>query len=205
MKFLTSQLLYFFQSRTARRNVKVLIKFIVVLILLILVYSVVFHHIMAYEGREFSWATAVYWTLTVMSTLGFGDITFTSDIGRAFSVVVLLSGIVFLLVMLPFTFIQFFYAPWLEAEDKARTPRALPKDEENHVIMTQFDAVAVALTKKLNQYNYSYVILLNDQAQALELYDLGYRIVAPIKECGGRLVHQLVVLQLLQGDGADHR
>ncbi len=46
-----------------------------------------------------------------MSTLGFGDITFHSDLGRLFSIVVLFSGIVFLLVMLPFTFIQFFTPP----------------------------------------------------------------------------------------------
>ena len=177
MKFLTSQLLYFFQNRTARRNVKVLFKFILVLLLLILVYSFIFHHIMALEGREFSWATSVYWTLTVMSTLGFGDITFTSDIGRIFSVVVLLSGIIFLLVMLPFTFIQFFYAPWLEAEDKARTPRSLPKDMHDHVIMTNFEAVAVALIRKLKQYNTPYAILLNDQQKALELFDQGYKVV----------------------------
>ena len=33
------------------------------------------------EGREFSWWTSVYWTLVTMSTLGFGDIVFTSDLG----------------------------------------------------------------------------------------------------------------------------
>jgi hypothetical protein len=59
--------------------------------------------LMLYEGRQYSWVTGFYWTLTTMSTLGFGDITFHSDAGRLFSVVVLLSGIVFLLVMLPFT------------------------------------------------------------------------------------------------------
>jgi Trk K+ transport system NAD-binding subunit len=177
MKFITSQLLYFFQSRTARRNVKVLTRFILVLILLILIYSYIFHHIMALEGRQFSWATSVYWTLTVMSTLGFGDITFTSDIGRIFSLVVLLSGVIFLLVMLPFTFIQFFYAPWLEARDKARTPRSLPKDMRNHVIMTRYEAVASALIRKLRQYDFTYAILLNDQQQALELYDQGYWVV----------------------------
>ncbi|MEN6331331.1 MAG: ion channel [Smithella sp.] len=32
-------------------------------------------------------------TIVVMSTLGFGDIRFASDIGRAFSIMVLLSGI----------------------------------------------------------------------------------------------------------------
>ncbi|MFW6414988.1 MAG: potassium channel family protein [Thermodesulfobacteriota bacterium] len=177
MKFVTSQVLYFFQSSTAKRNVKVLCKFIAVLLLLIFLYSLIFHYLMALEGREFSWPTSIYWTLTVMTTLGFGDITFTSDIGRIFSILVLISGVVFLLVMLPFTFIQFFYAPWLEARDKARTPRDLPSDMQHHVIMTNFDAVAVALIKKLIQYNYNYAILLNDQQQALELYDQGYKVV----------------------------
>ena len=41
--------------------------------------------------------------------------------------VVILSGTIFLLVMLPFTFIQFFYAPWIEAQAAARTPRRLPE------------------------------------------------------------------------------
>jgi hypothetical protein len=60
------------------------------------------------EGRDYSWITGLYGTLTVMSTLGFGDITFQSDVGRAFSIIVLLSGIVLLLIMLPFAFIRFF-------------------------------------------------------------------------------------------------
>ena len=42
------------------------------------------------EGQAHSWLTGLYWTLTVMSTLGFGDITFHSDLGRAFSIVVLM-------------------------------------------------------------------------------------------------------------------
>jgi hypothetical protein len=89
--------------------------------------------------------TGFYWTLTVMSTLGFGDITFASDLGRFFSIVVLLSGIIFLLVMLPFTFIQFFYAPWLEAQNKARAPRAVPAGMRGHVILTHFNNVAANL------------------------------------------------------------
>src|SRR5690606_39416693 len=42
-----------------------------VLVILVGLYSVLFHWIMATEGRDHSWATGVYWTLTVMSTLGF--------------------------------------------------------------------------------------------------------------------------------------
>ena len=177
MKFLTSQLLYFVRDRTAKRNVRVLLKFLLVLALLILAYSFLFHLIMELEGREYSWPASVYWTLTVMTTLGFGDITFTTDLGRIFSVVVLLSGVVFLLVMLPFTFIQFFYAPWLEAQENARTPRFLPPSTQGHVILTPFDSVAVALIAKLRQYNYSYAVLVNEQQRALELSDLGYTVV----------------------------
>ena len=102
--------MYLLRDTRAKRNIRSLISFIAILLLFIILYSVLFHLIMQLEGRDFTWVTGLYWTLTVMSTLGFGDITFTSDLGRIFSIVVLLSGIVFLLIMLPFTFIQFFYA-----------------------------------------------------------------------------------------------
>ena len=42
----------------------------------------------------------------------------------------------YLLILLPFTFIQFFYAPWLEARDAARAPRELPDETEGHVLLT---------------------------------------------------------------------
>src|SRR5699024_9975277 len=111
-----------------RMNIARLIRFLLFLAGLILLYTLLFHLIMVYEGQQHSWITGLYWTLTVMSTLGFGDITFTSDIGRIFSVVVLLSGMISLLILLPFTFIEFFYAPWLEAQSKARAPRSVPDD-----------------------------------------------------------------------------
>lgn len=41
-------------------------------------------------GREEIWITGIYWALTVMSMLGFGDITFASDLGRLFSIVVMI-------------------------------------------------------------------------------------------------------------------
>jgi len=112
-----------------------------------------------------------------MSTLGFGDITFTTDLGRIFSIIVLLTGIVYLLVMLPFTFIQFFYAPWLEAQTKKRTPKGLPEDTKNHIILTSLDPITTNLIKKLSAANYEYVILVDDQQKALELHDSGYEIV----------------------------
>ena len=177
MKFLTSELLYFFQGQSAKRNVGILLKFILVLIALVFLYSYIFLRIMALEGREFSWIAGVYWTLVTMTTLGLGDITFNSEIGRLFSVFVLGSGVIVLLIMLPFTFIQFFYAPWLEAQNKARTPRRLREDTRGHVVIMNLDAVGAALVDKLKRHRYPYAILVGDQQKAVELYDQGYRVV----------------------------
>ncbi|NOR24144.1 MAG: potassium channel protein, partial [Desulforhopalus sp.] len=177
MKYIISQFTYFFRNKTTKRNIFLLLKFFLILALIITTYSILFHVLMLFEGKEFSWVTGLYWTLTVMSTLGFGDITFTSDIGLIFSMVVLLTGIVYLLIMLPFTFIQFFYAPWLEAQSKARTPRELPEDTKNHIIFTTLDPITKNLIKKLISYNYDYVILVDELQKALELHDLGYKVV----------------------------
>ena len=177
MKFLPSQLLYLLQDRRARRNIRSLAEFTLFLTVLVAVFSFLFHVIMAHEGRDFSAVTGVYWTLTVMSTLGFGDITFNSDLGRLFSIIVLVSGILFLLVMLPFTFIQFFYAPWLEAQNKSRVPRTLPSEVTRHVLITCWDPIAIALVGRLRQYGHDYVILVPEVQQALDLVDQGFRVL----------------------------
>ena len=177
MKYLPSQLLYLFQNKAMRKDIGKLCKFLAVIAVTITIYSILFHYIMEFEGRYFSWTTGFYWTLTVMSTLGFGDITFASDLGRAFSMIVLLSGIFFLLIMLPFTFIRFFYAPWLESQTQSRTPRELPEDTKNHVIMTEYEPIAMSLIKKLNQYGLNYTIVVQDAQAAAELLDMNVKVV----------------------------
>ena len=93
VKFSSSQLAYLIGNREARGNLRTLLKYLLTLLALITLYAVLFHVIKGrVEGEQHSWITGFYWTLVVMTTLGFGDITFTSDIGRLFSIVVLLSG-----------------------------------------------------------------------------------------------------------------
>ncbi len=177
MKFLVSQLIHFATHRSSRVNIVALLRFAGLLVGLILVYSLLFHVIMEYEGRTESWITGVYWTLTVMSTLGFGDITFESDLGRVFSSIVLLTGIIFLLILLPFTFIEFFYEPWMRAQRAARAPTQLSKKVRDHVILINFDPVTKTLIEKLRQYHYPYVLIVSDLEEALRLHDLGYRVM----------------------------
>jgi len=177
LKFLGSQLSYFFANRRTKVNIKKLMKFVGVLFLMYVTYAITFHYISLYEGHEHSWITGFYWVLVTMSTLGFGDIVFTSDLGRAYSMIVIFSGVLFLLVMLPFTFIEFFYAPWLKAQNQARAPKRLEPGTSGHVIITKLTAVTEALIKKLEAYKIDYIILEPDLQKALDLSDLDYKIL----------------------------
>ena len=57
MKFLTSQLTYFLRPATSRRNIRLLLRFLLVLTFLVTVYSILFHVLMVFERREHSWIT----------------------------------------------------------------------------------------------------------------------------------------------------
>ncbi|MDD5206092.1 MAG: NAD-binding protein [Desulfobacterales bacterium] len=178
MKVLSAQLAYLLSQQKSRGNLKTLVKFVFFLLIVILLFAGVFHWIMIkVENQNHSLITGVYWTLTVMSTLGFGDITFHSDIGRIFSLIVLVSGIVLLLIVLPFTFIRFFYAPWLEAQLRTRAPREVPPDTRDHVIICGYDTVARGLIRKLKLLGVPYYVIEPDPSVAASLHDEGISVV----------------------------
>jgi Trk K+ transport system NAD-binding subunit len=177
VKFLASELLAILSQKQMQKNVRALSRYLAVLGLLVALYSVLFHVLMLYEQRDHSWLTGVYWTLTVMSTLGFGDITFQSDLGRVFTIVVLLSGVVLLLIVLPYAFIRYFYAPWLEAQVRVKAPRKLDEDVRDHVIFGRIDDLATAVIPRLELLGIPYVALEPDPTRAVAATDSGYSVV----------------------------
>jgi len=185
MKDSESPLAFLVRSADMRANVRALTKYLLTLAAVITLYAVIFHVIkLRVEGEQHTWFTGVYWTLTVMTTLGFGDITFTSDIGRAFSLVVLLSGVVLLLVLLPFMFISMFYAPWLEARVRQRAPREVPAGTRGHVILTQYDAIAAGLVERLRTEKIPYFVLERDPAVAATMAGEGISVIRGDNDSG---------------------
>lgn len=160
-----------------RRNLRLVGWLVAIQVVLVAVYSVIFHVLMAREGRDHSWATGVYWTLTVMSTLGFGDITFESDAGRLFSVVVLVSGALFILVLLPFAFIQFVFLPWVAYRDASRAPRALPAGTSGHMVLLGSGVVIDEVVQRATDTGMPYVLVEPDTTRALALHDEGVKVV----------------------------
>jgi Trk K+ transport system NAD-binding subunit len=91
--------------------------------------------------------------------------------------VVLLTGTVYMLILLPFSFIRFFYAPWMEAQSEARAIRHVPTETSGHVLLTQYDAVSSTLIHKLTQYDYPYFLVIPSLGDALRLHDAGLHVV----------------------------
>lgn len=179
MKFLPSQFAYLLSRHESRQNLASLGKFIAVLILIIIVYAEIFHLLMRHvEGKEHSFVTGLYWTLTVMTTLGFGDITFHTDVGRVFSIVVLMTGVVLLLTVLPFTFIRYFYAPWIEAQIHLRAPRELPASTTGHVVIAEYDDIAKGFIARLAVHGTPYIVIEPDPTKAARLIGEGVKVVS---------------------------
>ncbi len=181
MKFLPSAIFAINNSgSSSRQNVRQLLKLVLIVLAFILSSSVVFHWIAEYEnmtkdnyGSKIQWYDGFYWTMVTMSTLGYGDITFSSALGKFYSLGVMLFGMLSMFIILPFAFIRFAYEPWVEAQNISRTPRKLSEETTDHVILTNYDQVSRALIVKLEQYDISYVLIVPDKGEALRLHDQG--------------------------------
>ncbi len=178
MKSIASELAYFLRGR-ARKNLKVLLLYCGFLLVMILVYALMFRYLMWHlEGREFSFIAGAYWTITVMTTLGFGDITFHSDPGYIFAAIVTISGVVFLLIILPFGLISLFLAPWIEQRLRYRPTFELPPQTSGHILIFGVDPVTQALIRKLQSRKLLFVVVSADYEQALHLEEQeGFKVV----------------------------
>jgi len=181
MKTVGSHLASFLAGRNSvRRELAPFARFLVLLAIVVALYAWLFHLIMEREGQTHSWFTGVYWTLTVMTTLGFGDITFQSDIGRFFSVFVLVSGVFMLLIVMPFMFVRAVYEPWVERRNRLRlrSIRTIPATVQEHVLICANDPIAFALVRRLELANIPGYIIESDEEIALRLREAGLPVIA---------------------------
>ncbi|MGF1657210.1 MAG: potassium channel family protein [Verrucomicrobiales bacterium] len=164
-------------ENNGKPNLRVFFKLLTFVALVVLLYSGVFQIVARSEGQEHSFISGVYWAFVTMSTLGYGDITFKSDLGQLFSILVLGTGLFLLLVLLPFTFIEFFYAPWVRAHQASRIQRSLPTTTHGHVLLTHYDPVSASLIRRLSAYGIPYALLIEQPDRAIALRELGIQVV----------------------------
>ena len=169
MKTISAELAYFLRGR-AKQNLKILWYYSFFLVLLVLVYATLFRYLMFHlEGREYSFIAGVYWAITVMTTLGFGDITFHTDLGYIFAALVTISGVVFLLIILPFGLVSLFLAPWIEQRLRYRPGFALPADTTDHVLIFGINPTSRALIHNLESLAIPFVVITENYQESLRL------------------------------------
>ncbi len=167
-----------FKQREKRRNVARFLRFALVLVLFVGIYMYFYRDLMSAERQsEVGWIEAFYWVLTTMSTLGYGDITFSGDAGRLFSMAVMFTGVFYLFIVLPFVFMEFLYKPFMEYQTGARVARRFDHATGKHVILTHYDSISHALMDKLTQFGYPFVLIVENLKEALNLHDMDFPVM----------------------------
>ena len=174
MKKIVHSLPSVFRKRSKTQNISRILWFAGILFFFVCTYMCCFQYLMSQErGESVSWVESFYWTLTTMSTLGYGDVTFVGDLGRIFSMLVMFTGVIYLFIVLPFFFMEFLYKPFMEFQMGARVPRKFDATEEKHVILTHYDTISHALMDKLKQFDYPFVLIIEKLDEALRIHDMG--------------------------------
>ena len=144
--------------------------FVLFCVLVMAVNGLAFQYMMrCYENEEFTFVDGLYWSITTMTTVGFGDITFTSLEGKLFSGFVSIAGMVLFGILLPFSVIAVIFGPWLQSLMRYRPRVKMPGNISGHVIICGWDSVAEALIRKLIFDNIPYVVLTSEETEGKHL------------------------------------
>ncbi len=101
--------------------------------------------LMSLEGQSqnVNIATAIYWVVVTMTTLGFGDVVFKTAIGYFFTIIVALTGIAVLwAVIMPLVI-----TPRLEHLVRA-APSSAPEKLMDHIIISGYNPIVEPLAER---------------------------------------------------------
>jgi len=119
------------------------------------------------EGQEVSFIQALYWTIITIATVGYypSAVALTSEIGLAFTVVVVVSGLMALFLGVPSI-----VAPWLEEKlRRAGKAKRAPIPTGGHVIVVGYTDTARHAVKELNMHGFACVVIDDDTSNIDEL------------------------------------
>jgi voltage-gated potassium channel len=140
--------------------------YVVATLLLVALYGTIFMELMSREGQleNVDPVTAVYWVITTMTTVGYGDVVFESLPGRVFSSIVGLSGIFILFaVALPLI-----VTPWLERLNRELPLRAPPKMRD-HIIICGYNPIVEALAENFRRQNIPFLVIERSEETARKI------------------------------------
>jgi len=110
--------------------------------------------------------TAIYWATTTITTVGFGDVVFTSQAGRLFSIIVQIVGVILISSFL----IAYVITPWLDKTIKLRLPRKVSSGMKDHIIICGYNQIIETLIDELTEQDLQFVIVEDEEELTRELF-----------------------------------
>jgi len=108
---------------------------------------------------------AVYWVVMTITTVGYGDIVFSSSLGRLFSIVVSLSGIA-----LVFAFVlPGIVTPWFEHLGR-ELPERVPEWMSGHILICGYGPMVERLTERLDEMGIEFAIVESRESVARSIF-----------------------------------
>ncbi len=142
-------------------------KFLALSLFIAALYSVAYMILMRLEGRPelADPVRAIYWVVATMTTVGYGDIVFSTPAGYIFSIIVSLTGIV-----LVFAFIlPGIVMPWFEHLGQ-ELPETAPEWLEDHIIVCGYGPLVESLIEKLVEMRIPFVIVESRESVARSIF-----------------------------------
>jgi len=145
---------------------KSLVVYVSIFAFLVLFFSLVFQYLMhTYENREYGFITAFYWVIMSMTTVGYGDIYFNSQIGHIFSVIVALSGV----VMIFGYYFPLVVTPSLQEAFKKELPKKVPADLNKHIIICGYNQLVETLILELEEHRIPFMVIDENEKHIAQL------------------------------------
>jgi voltage-gated potassium channel len=141
----------------------------------VLVYLLIFINIMEYEQQydHANFVDGTYWVMTTITTVGYGDIVFTSAAGKFFSILVQLSGIPVVFGLL----FNLLLSPLLEKNIRPSIPVKSPKKSSEHIIICGYNNLVETLLEELRDNKVPYVIIEEEEAKVKDLLKRNINVV----------------------------
>ena len=134
---------------------KSILVYISICTFIVIIYSLIFQYLMnTYEHKDFEFITAFYWVIVSMTTVGYGDIYFTTSIGRFFSAAVIISGVVLIFSIFPFVI-----TPQIENIFRRPLPLKAQKDLKNHIIICGYNQLVETLIVELDDDKIPFIVI----------------------------------------------
>lgn len=107
-----------------------------------------------YENERYTLLDGVYWVISTITTVGYGDVVFYTHIGKVFTIVVMLTGILF---VFGFAF-PYVILPWTEMKLRLSLPKSI-EGLKNHVIVCGYNRLSSELCNQLYNHGIHYVLM----------------------------------------------